>query len=977
MIYHKKCVILQKKFLLGIIMGFTVLNYQGSKQKLNSFIFENLSQYLPSNKAFLDIFSGSAAVSEMFSKSSLVYANDSELFASIIADAILNKPLSIENDFFVKFDNKYKYNFVQVSKFFTNYITIEEKLINENKKIELINLYETFPTIWNNLVSPITQCATSVDTIKSTGEYCLFLSYYANSYFGIRQAAEIDAIIKTIHSVEHAYRNMLFTCLFYAMKETVFSKDGHMAQPLNLMKDYKRLIKQRKKSIYVLFNKKYNEYIKLDSSKYPGKNIVYNKDFSLLLDDYNLEDVGLIYADPPYTDMQYSRYYHLLNVAARYDYPEPSYVQGKYTKGLYTEGRFQSKLSQRNSAKEQIAKLINFCAEKSINLAISFAYPQDTHKQATDRYVMSIDDILNIAKQNFDIEKIRLVTQSYNHSNQRNSTQKKVLEYLVLCGTPNIAKFSYPEFKTNLLQIVPSKNNPMYNSHIYWSQKSFNVCDYLIQKLSNEGDIIFDPFMGSGVTVLESIKRGINRSAIGCDINDMPLFISKTLLSLNKTDNSDYLISSFLNKIKTLSDYYQTFCPNCGGKGIISKVIFNKPQRTVHDYIITKINYRCNKCKQTEKSPDNRDYENISREERLEYIHETRMLPNSKIAVGENDSIRHIFTERNLAVIDKILAIIATYEPKEQVILNYILMSVLHLCKITDTHSNSQWPLWIPKENCVEKNIVDLLTKKLMQFSSVVSFMQEEYCDAHIVQKYSDLKKNSCLLLKKGSQFIQEEEIPNNGVDLIITDPPYLDQVLYSEYLQLYKPFFNFEINFEDEVIVSTREGCSKNKDNYFELMDQVFAMCAQKLKLNHHLCLYFHDSNLSVWDKLIAIMEHNHFRFITQVHIDKSLTVKNIISPKKSLNGDSILIFIKDDVTVIPNAKETIQEIERNVVTQAIAMINQYGHLTTPQLYDNGLMEVLIQNGWLTKLSKKYKTIIDLLEKHLKWDPVNGYWTR
>ena len=31
-------------------------------------------------------------------------------------------------------------------------------------------------------------------------------------------------------------QNVLLSCLFYAMNETVFSKDGHMAQPLNIEK---------------------------------------------------------------------------------------------------------------------------------------------------------------------------------------------------------------------------------------------------------------------------------------------------------------------------------------------------------------------------------------------------------------------------------------------------------------------------------------------------------------------------------------------------------------------------------------------------------------------------------------------------------------------------------------------------------------------------------------------------------------------
>ena len=46
----------------------------------------------------------------------------------------------------------------------------------------------------------------------------------------------------------------------------------------------------------------------------------------------------------------------------------------------------------------------------------------------------------------------------------------------------------------------------------------------------------------------------------------------------------------------------------------------------------------------------------------LENITDTALLANSKIAVGEKDDIRNIFTGRNLAVLDKILTIIRQYD---------------------------------------------------------------------------------------------------------------------------------------------------------------------------------------------------------------------------------------------------------------------------------------------------------------------------
>lgn len=47
----------------------------------------------------------------------------------------------------------------------------------------------------------------------------------------------------------------------------------------------------------------------------------------------------------------------------------------------------------------------------------------------------------------------------------------------------------------------------------------------LIKQFSKENDVILDPFMGSGTTILESILQ--NRIAFGCDINEIAYLVSK------------------------------------------------------------------------------------------------------------------------------------------------------------------------------------------------------------------------------------------------------------------------------------------------------------------------------------------------------------------------------------------------------------------------------------------------------------------
>ena len=956
--------------------NFTVLNYKRNKNNLSSFIQKNIEPYIQDGKAILDIFSGSAAVSNMFRDNYQVYANDSEIYASIIADAILNQAdIDSASELVNSIDIEYATEIKKHAKPVIEFVKKEKNALDKENYNQLIALYNIYPTVWNNHYSNITKSELTVDSIKQTNNYYLFVTYYATNYYGIAQALDIDCLIKIINSRFPQYRNALLSCLFYSMKETVFSKDGHMAQPLSLEKNQTRLFTQRKKNVYELFIKKFKEYITVPLSKFSGKNIVFNSNFEDLLNQKVFSNVGLVYADPPYTDMQYSRYYHLLNVAAKYEYPELTTTKNGYTKGLYTEGRYQSKLSQRSFAKQSLENLIKYCAQNNTNLAISYAYPQDREKQATDRYTISIDELITLAQKHYTNARVNIVTQNYNHANHRNSEQKKVLEYLILCGEKNINQVNIDSLKNELCNLTPTKNNPMYNSHIYWSQKAFNICDCLVEALSNKGDVIFDPFLGSGVTTLESIKSNLSRCAIGCDINDMPLFISKLLLSINATPNIKSTLEKFMHDLNSLEHYYETTCPKCNTVGTISKVIFDKPERSGSNITIKAINYSCSCTKKGIKSPDKLDYAKLNTTRKLKNITNTSLLYNSKIAVTENDDIKNIFTGRNLSVLDEILSIINKYEPIYQNILKYILMSILHLCKITDKHSNSQWPLWIPKTDCVEKNIIDIYRKKIKKFYDVIPFMKENYFDSQIVESYNMLSPGKCLLIQKGSQLITEQDIPNNGVDLIITDPPYLEQVLYSEYMQLYKPFLNLDYNLNDEIIVSSAPSRKKNKEDYFHLLDLVFNMCSQKLKLNHYLCLYFHDCNLSVWNELISILEKNCFRFITQIHVDKTVTLKNIISPKKSLNGDSILIFSKSNAPIKHNAEEDISEIEHNIIRQAKYMVKSNGSLSTPELYDNGLMEILIQNGWLEKLSSKYSSLVDIFEKHLTWDSSAARW--
>jgi DNA modification methylase len=65
----------------------------------------------------------------------------------------------------------------------------------------------------------------------------------------------------------------------------------------------------------------------------------------------------------------------------------------------------------------------------------------------------------------------------------------------------------------------------VYGIHPYPAMFHFLIVRQIIKDFSNEGELILDPFMGSGVVAVESLIN--NRNFIGFDINPLALLISK------------------------------------------------------------------------------------------------------------------------------------------------------------------------------------------------------------------------------------------------------------------------------------------------------------------------------------------------------------------------------------------------------------------------------------------------------------------
>lgn len=157
---------------------------------------------------------------------------------------------------------------------------------------------------------------------SAPGFPCLFLTYYANAYFGVAQCCQIDALRSVIEQVEDkCVENVLLTVLMSVMSAAA-STTTHFAQFLKVKSPStcENLLSKRKINIIEECKALLKEYRNsgLCSKQECAEYDCYNLDFSECLNSIVLNSSTLVYADPPYFKEHYSRYYHVLNTLCLY-----------------------------------------------------------------------------------------------------------------------------------------------------------------------------------------------------------------------------------------------------------------------------------------------------------------------------------------------------------------------------------------------------------------------------------------------------------------------------------------------------------------------------------------------------------------------------------------------------------------------------------------------------------------------------------
>ena len=364
------------------------VSYMGTKRNIASHVADVIADAPPG--PLLDLFSGICSIASVVAPSRQIWCNDIQRFASTVAETFFTSPtLPLSGDYAAEVVlAPYAKNFSVLKQRFAGLIHQEVDALRSHETKLLQSLEYTIPTV------------VTCDDLKREREhleidprafpYRLFAITYAGGYLGLQQCIQIDSIryaIDYLHAAgkfdQHQHKWMCLALCQAASK--VATTTGHFAQYMRVKENTrKRFISQRRRSVWYEWLRALHQFSPIGTSAWRSRNRVFAQDANILLADlYNKgERPAVIYADPPYTDDQYSRYYHLYETLLLYDYPLSLGI------GRYRPDRFRSQYSLKTQVREAMTSLISNCSKLGTRLVLS--YPENSLIPNSREFIVSL-----------------------------------------------------------------------------------------------------------------------------------------------------------------------------------------------------------------------------------------------------------------------------------------------------------------------------------------------------------------------------------------------------------------------------------------------------------------------------------------------------------------------------------------------------------------------------------------------------------
>lgn len=158
------------------------------------------------------------------------------------------------------------------------------------------------------------------------------------------------------------------------------------------------------------------------------------------------------------------------------------------------------------------------------------------------------------------------------YSSGPNPNLRKFVEEHATPYDPEHDDYNVPPFD---VPITTTKATAIYNMHTYWSKKPHDAIQQYIRHYTQPGDLVLDPFCGSGGTALAALMEG--RAAIAIDLSPAATFITKNYCTPVDVDDLQRAFEELKAKVKPEMDWlYETRCDRCDGRATTAYTVYSQ-----------------------------------------------------------------------------------------------------------------------------------------------------------------------------------------------------------------------------------------------------------------------------------------------------------------------------------------------------------------------------------------------------------------
>ncbi len=351
------------------------IRYMGNKREMADDVAAVIDALKP-GRAVLDLFCGMCSIAGALAGTGRpVWVNDVQRYATLAASCLVtaDAPPPESSVVTATLAASVDRNRTPLIERFADHLAAEDAVLAAPTVDVYADAYRSFQHAAN--CDRVAREVAGLAVARRGVPYRLSTLTFAWGYLGLRQSIELDSLRYAIEASRRRgdltgtdQRWALLALVQAASRMATTS--GHTAQYLHATNasSLARVVALRRRSAITQFRTELGLLAPYGDAKWRAGNRVSSGDALKLWPAMRRRGFrdAVVYADPPYSKNQYSRFYHVLETLTRYDYPQ---VAGR---GRYRPDRFITPFSTRRGVAPAFDRLARGVARTGSTLVLSY-----------------------------------------------------------------------------------------------------------------------------------------------------------------------------------------------------------------------------------------------------------------------------------------------------------------------------------------------------------------------------------------------------------------------------------------------------------------------------------------------------------------------------------------------------------------------------------------------------------------------------